>query len=161
LAGMADYIWVHLRALYRRGIRGHYDVAAINLFTSRPSLVLKGLRLTRRVLRRRGEPRKRMWLTEVTWPASKGRLETPHAAWQRAWETTDRGMARRLVDFYSLAKRYQRRLRLARVYWYTWASAYADSDRFDYAGLVRFGNGSAEPTLALSAFRRITHRARG
>jgi hypothetical protein len=161
LAGLADFVWNHLDRLYHAGIRGHYDVAAVNFFTRNPALVLRGLRFVREALRRGGEPRKRMWLTETTWPASKGRVDKPRAGWQRQWETTDRGMARRLTSFYTLAARFRRRLRLDRVYWYTWASAYRDVDLFDYAGLIQYADGSFTPQRALSAYARSARGAQG
>ena len=161
LAGLADFAWDHLERLYREGIRGHYDVAAINLFTRRPALVVKGLRYVRRVLRRAGEPSKPMWLTETTWPASKGRVPKPRASWQRAWETTDEGMARRLRSFYMLAVRERRRLRLGRVYWYTWTTGYSRSDQFDYTGLTRFGSGLFSRRPALDAYTASARRAEG
>jgi hypothetical protein len=161
LAGLADFAWDHLERLYRAGIRGHYDVAAINLFTRRPRLVLKGLRYVRRVLRRAGDSRKPMWLTETTWPASKGRLQKPRASWQRDWETTDEGMATRLRSFYTLAVRQRRGLRLGRVYWYTWASGYSRSDLFDFAGLNSFSDGSATRRPALAAYAASARRAEG
>jgi hypothetical protein len=161
LAGLADFAWNHLARLYRAGIRGHYDVVAINLFTRRPALVLKGLRYVRRVLRRAREPRKALWLTETTWPASKGRVPKPRASWQRAWETTDEGMARRLRTFYRLAVRQRRRLRLERVYWYTWASDYSDRDLFDYAGLTTFSDGSLMRRPALAAYAASARRDEG
>ena len=161
LAGLADYAWRHLAALYREGVKGHFDVATINLFTSRPALVLKGVRYFRRALRRGKEPRKPVWLTETTWPASKGRLPKPGARWQLFWETNDAGMASRVGSVYSLAARARRRLRLGRVFWYTWASAYGDSDRFDYAGLLRFDGGTFAPTPALGAYARSSRRLQG
>jgi hypothetical protein len=161
LAGLADFVWTHLDRLYRAGIRGHYDVAAVNFFTRRPALVLRGLRYVRRALRRGGEPHKRMWLTETTWPASKGRVDKPRASWQLQWETTDRGMARRLTNFYALAAHFRRRLRLDRVYWYTWASAYHDGDLFDYSGLVQFADDAFTRRRALTAYARSALRAEG
>jgi hypothetical protein len=161
LSGLADFVWTHLRRLYRAGIRGHYDVAAVNFFTRRPALVLRGLRYVRRALRRGGEPHKRIWLTETTWPASKGRVDKPRVAWQLQWETTDRGMARRLTTFYSLAQRFRQPLRLDRVYWYTWASAYNDGDLFDYSGLVQFAGDSFTRRRALAAYARSARLAQG
>ena len=158
LAGLADFVWLHLRKLYRAGIRGHYDVAAMNFFTTRPRLVLKGLRQVRAQLRRVGDRRKPIWLTEVTWPASKGRVNKPRPAWQRAWETTDSGAARRLTQFYELAVRARRRFRLGRAYWYTWSSAFSESDLFDYSGLVRWRGGSYQAQPALRAFARSARR---
>ena len=161
LAALADFSWKHLTRLYRHGIRGHFDVAAVNLFTSRPTYVLRGLALVRGSLRKGGERRKPVWLTEVTWPAGKGRVPRPRVAWQRGWYTTDRGMARRLSSFYSLAARKRRRFRLARVFWYTWASAYNDGDLFDYAGLIRYSGGGFAARPSLEAYARSARRLAG
>ena len=161
LAGLADYAWRHLRRLYRAGIRGHFDVAAMNLFTTRPGLVLKGVRLFRADMREAGDRRKPIWLTETTWPASKGRVNKPRPAWQRVWETSDSGVARRLSAFYKLAVRARRRLGLGRVYWYTWSSAFRTSDLFDYSGLVRWRQGGYDSRPALRAYARSARRHQG
>jgi hypothetical protein len=136
-------------------------VAAINLFTARPELVMKGVRLFRRAMRRGGAARKPVWLTEATWPAGKGRVSRPAAAWQRAWYTTDTGMARRVRGIYATAARERRRLRIERVYWYTWASAYSDNDLFDYGGLIRYSAGAYEQRPALAAFAASARRLQG
>jgi hypothetical protein len=158
LAGLADYSWNHLRRLYRHGVRGQFDVAAVNLFTAGPRYVLRGLGLFRRALRRGGDRRVRVWVTETTWPAAKGRVQRPRPAWQRAWYTTDAGMSKRLRELYTLAARERRRLRLGRVYWYTWASEYRGRDLFDYSGLVRFWGDEFAPRPALRAYRASARR---
>jgi hypothetical protein len=161
LAGLADFAWKHLDRLNRHRIRRHFDVAALNFFTSRPRNVIKGVRFMRRALRRGGERRKPLWLTETTWPAGQGRVPEPKPAWQRSWYTTDEGMASRLSTLYRLAARNRRRLRLGRVYWYTWASAYNDGDLFDYAGLVRYSGGEYEARPALAAYTASAQRHQG
>jgi hypothetical protein len=161
LAALADFAWRHLARLNRFEIGRYYDVAAINLFTSRPANVMKGVRLFRRVMRRGGAARKPVWLTEATWPAGKGRVSRPQAAWQRDWYTTDAGMAERLRGIYTLAIRNRRKLRLRKVVWYTWSSAYSDNDLFDYAGLIRFAGGEYEERPALGAFAASARRYQG
>jgi Beta-galactosidase len=161
LAALADYAWKHMARLNRFGIGRYYDVAAINLFTARPENVMKGVRWVRREMRRGGAARKPVWLTESTWPAGKGRVSRPEASWQRAWYTTDTGMAGRVRGIYSTAMRYRRKLRIGRVVWYTWASAYADNDLFDYAGLIKFSGGVFEPQPALTAYAASARRAQG
>ncbi len=157
LAGLADFAWKHLKRLNRHRIRGHFDVAALNFFTSTPRRVLKGMRLFRRAMARGREQRVPLWLTETTWPAGQGRVPVPATSWQKGWYTTDTGMAQRLTRFYRLALRARRKLRLQRVYWYTWSSSYKQDDLFDYAGLVRFpsGDDGIGLTPALDAFVRI------
>jgi hypothetical protein len=158
LAGLADFAWRHLTRLYRHGIRNDFDVASFNLFTARPRLVLKGVGLMRRSLRRGGEPRKPIWLTETTWPAAKNRVAVPRAAWQRAWYTTDAGMARRVTQMYALAERERRRLRLGRLYWYTWGSSYRGDDLFDYSGLLSYRDGAFTRRPALAAYAASARR---
>ena len=158
LAGLADFAWRHLDRLARFGVTRHFDVAAINFFTSRPHRVLKGVRYFRAALRRTHAPRRPIWLTEVTWPAGKGRVPRPKPLWQRQWWVTDAGMATRVRDLYSLAARESRRLRLGRVYWYTWSSGYEDGDLFDYTGLIRYSGGSYESMPALRAYATSARR---
>jgi hypothetical protein len=161
LAGLADYAWSHLDLLNRSRISRYFDVASFNFFTSRPSLVIRGVRYFRRAMARGGEGRKPVWLTETTWPAGKHRVPVPTATWQRSWYTTDAGMANRLAAMYTVAARHRRSQRLGRVYWYTWASAYGDSDLFDYAGLNHFVDGLATPQPALRAYVRSARRYEG
>jgi hypothetical protein len=161
LAALADFAWRHLARLSRFGVGRYYDVAAINLFTARSAYVMKGVRLVRRAMRRGGAARKPVWLTESTWPAGKGRVSRPQAAWQRGWYTTDVGMAQRLKRIYTLAIKNRRRLRLEKVVWYTWSSAYSDDDLFDYSGLLRFSGGEYEARPALFAYAASARRYQG
>ena len=103
-AAVADYAWRHLAHVYREGGRRSFDVAAINFFSVRPRNVARAIRVLRRTMRRNRDARKPIWLTEVTWPAAKGR-DRPSAAWQRSWIQTDDGMATRLRQAYSLLVR--------------------------------------------------------
>jgi hypothetical protein len=161
LAALADASWKMLTQLYRAGARGAFDVAAINIFTSRPGFVMAASRLVRRVMRREHDPRKPIWVTETTFPAGNGRVSRPRLSWQQRWSTTDRGMASRLRTLYRLGVENRRRLRLARIYWYTWASDYTgQDDLFDYAGLVDLGDSfSRQP--ALRAYAASARRFQG
>jgi hypothetical protein len=160
LAAVADYAWRHLERLYGAGARRHFDVATLNLFTSRTGFVMAGVRLIRRVMRRHGDHRKSTWLTETGWPAARARVPTPKPRWQRAWYTTDVGMTARLGRLYLLAASRRRRFNLQRVYWYTWSSPYAAADDlFDYMGLIGFDGASVfERRPALSAYAAAARR---
>jgi Beta-galactosidase len=161
LAAMADFAWRHLDRLNRHRIRRHFDVAALNFFTSRPKNVMKGVRYFRRALARGREKSKPIWITETTWPAAQDRVPPPSVPWQRSWYTTDEGMAANLTELYNRAARNRRKFGLGRVYWYTWASAYADGDLFDYAGLNRYSGGVFEPRPSLQAFTESAQRLQG
>jgi polysaccharide biosynthesis protein PslG len=153
LAALADFSWRHLARLYAAGARRDFDAASINLYTSRPEFVLRGVRRFRMAMNRRRERRKPLYLTEVGWPASLGRMPRPEARWQRAWETTDGGVARRIRRFFRMAVAKRRRLGLSRVYWYNWSSSYRAGSIFNFMGLTLFDGERFEVKPALRAFR--------
>jgi len=161
LCALADYAWRHLALLNKSKIGRYYDVAAINLFTPKPTNVMRGVRAFRKQMRRGGARRKPVWLTEATWPAGKGRVSRPATSWQRSWYTTDRGMAQRVGDLYRLAIKNQRKLKLRKVVWYTWSSQYAANDLFDYAGLNLLTGAVSERRPALAAYAASARRYQG
>jgi len=82
-------------------------------------------------MRRNRDGRKRLWITELGLPASKGKRESPSPL-----QTTDEGMADFLVTSMEklVAGRRSSNVRVSRVYWYSWASVYT-GDIFRYTGL--------------------------
>ncbi len=146
--------WDVLRYQYRRGgVKNRwFDIAAIHLYTGKAENVDDGVRLFRRVMKRNGDRRKPVWLTEFGITASKGRTTAPRS--QRTLRTTDEGMASFLEDAYRSLARKHRRLRLGRAYWYTWASSYEPgSGIFDFAGLTEYSDGTLRAKPALASFR--------
>lgn len=152
LAGATNFAWDALESLYDKGaIEGKFDIAALHPYTGSASRVVKAARLFRAVLKKHGDGRKPLWITELAWPASKGRVRPPQGL--AALPTTDRGMATRLTRAYTLLRRTRV---VQRAYWYTWASAYRRADGiFGFTGLERYdaAKGVFKPTLALRAFR--------
>jgi hypothetical protein len=156
LAGATNFAWDALESLYQKGaIKGQFDVAALHPYTGSAGRVLKAAQLFKAVLKKHGDGKKPVWITELAWPASKGRVAAPKGL--TALATTDRGMATRLTRAYQLLARTHV---VQRAYWYTWASAYQKADGiFGYTGLQRFDPASDRftATPALRAFR-ITAR---
>ena len=152
LAGATNYAWDALDSLYKKGaIKGEFDVAALHPYTGSAARVLKAARLFRAVMKRHGDGAKPVWITELAWPASKGRVKPPKGL--AALPTTDKGMATRLTRAYRLLTKTHV---VQRAYWYTWASAYRKADGiFGYTGLERFdaSSGRFKATPALRAFR--------
>jgi hypothetical protein len=152
LAAATNFAWDALEGLYDKGdIKGQFDVAALNPYTGSAGRVVKASRLFRAVLRKHGDGHKPVWITELTWPASKGRVEPPSGL--TALPTTDKGMASRLTRAYKLLRTTHV---VERAYWYTWASAYRKADGiFDFTGLERFdpATGRFKAMPALRAFR--------
>jgi hypothetical protein len=159
MAGMANFSWKDLRRLFERGGRRlRFDVAAVHPFSGFPSDSVRIVVSNRRVLDRHGAKRKPIWLTELTWSSAKGR-KLPLT---KDWETTEAGQAERLRQAYSLYVRERRRLRLERIYWYTWLTADRDSvNSFDYSGLrTQLPDGRVVDKPAAYAFRKIARRYR-
>jgi hypothetical protein len=159
MASMANFSWRDLATLLMvKGPRLRFDAAGAHPFSGRPSNALKIVRLNREVLDRRGYARVPLWLTELTWSSAKGRKQPL----TQNWETTEKGQADRLRAIYRLLLRDRTRLRLARVFWYTWATVDNGSrNSFDYSGLTQaLPDGTFRAKPALAAFRAVA-RAHG
>jgi hypothetical protein len=155
LAGLPNG-WAALRQIYRAGGRQGFDAAAIHPYTARPDSVPRFLREARRVMQRFGDRRKPLWVTELSWPAAKGRMRDPIGI-----ATGERGQARRLASGLSMLARNRKRLRIGRVYWYTWLSAESTQSVFSWSGLRRLRqDGSVVSARSLRAFRRAAVRLR-
>ncbi len=159
LSGLTNRSWKHLARLYRYGVAQYFDVVAIHVYTSSVRNVLRAVRKNRHVMRRNHDGSKPLWVTELSWPAARGRQSDPGLD---SATTTDRGMARRLSAGY--ARLLRSKLGVGRVYWYTWASDYRpgrESTVFHYAGLLRAKGGAYEETPAFYAYRRSARRFEG
>jgi hypothetical protein len=151
LCGFANFSWRALREVYRAGGRRWFDVAAVHPFTGRVANSLKIVRLNRDVMRRYGDARKPLMLTEVTWSSAEG-----HKVTILGWETTEAGQAKRLTAAFRLFVRERKALRIARVYWYTWLTNDGGSpNSFDWSGLRKVVDGTPEEKPALAAFRKL------
>jgi hypothetical protein len=159
MASMANFSWRDLAKLLSvSGPRLRFDAAGAHPFSGRPSNALKIVRLNREVLNRRGYARAPLWLTELTWSSAKGKKQPL----TQNWETTEGGQAQRLRAIYKLLLRDRRKLRLARVYWYTWATVDNGSpNSFDYSGLLQWRpDGTFRAKPALAAFKAVVRAAR-
>lgn len=160
LAGLTAVAWLDLRRAYKRGgIRGHFDIASLQVYPQTERRELEAITMVRKELVRAGDRRKPLYVTEVAFPASRGRVKP--IGHQR--QETAKGMARRLSSMYSLLARRRAKLRLERVYWFTWGSRYGKSrSNFDFAGLIKTADGiTYKSTPALSAYRRTAQRWQG
>jgi hypothetical protein len=158
LAGLPNDSWVALRRIYAAGGRHAFDVVGLHPYTNKPSNVIKLIRLSRAEMRRRGDAKVPVWLTEFGWPASVGKVQNG----VRGFQTTDAGQAERLGAGLKLLVRDRRSLRIGRVYWYTWLSQEASTgSSFDYSGLRRIRDGQLIDAPALSVFTREARTLEG
>jgi hypothetical protein len=158
LAGITQKAWEEIELLYQRGVKRYFDVAALQIFPQTVRRAVKATALFRQTLRRRGDRRKPIYLTEITWPASKGR--TDGIKYQR--QETPRGMASKLEQMYRAMAMRRRALGVGKVFWYTWSSPYGRGGSiFNYAGLQRFAEMSFQVQPALGAYQRSARRFQG
>lgn len=168
--GSASTQWGQARDLYRAGARRYFDVVAVHPFTDgsiavRQSVerVFEIVRRVRRVMRRAGDRRKPIILTELTWPAARGKVPKRRLL---GLETTARGQVQRLRLAYRRLARERRRHGVTQAYWFTWATPYDDdapeSDvSYRFSGLVRGRNGVFTPMPVLRAYAGMAARYEG
>jgi hypothetical protein len=156
LAGLPNESWTALRSVYRAGGRPYFDAVALHPYTGKPRNVVRLVELARREMRRAHDPRKPVWVTELSWPAAKGKTRNT-----AGFETTDAGQASRLREGLRRLAAARRRLRIERVYWYTWLSAENSPNSFDYSGLRRMRGGRPVSVPALGAFQRAARLLQG
>lgn len=149
-AGMANDSWNSIEKLYRAKTRGHFDAIAIHPFTNSADGVVEIVERGREVMARFGDRKLPVMITELSWTSARGK-----AAFTYGNERTEPGQAKALRQgFLKLAKE-RRRLRIRRVYWYTWLTRDRhENNPFDYAGLVRLENdGSITRKPSFDAYR--------
>jgi Glycosyl hydrolase catalytic core len=156
LAGLPNESWIALRRLYAAGARKSFDAVALHPYTGKPRNVVRLAEYARREMRRFKDRRKPIWITELSWPAAKGKTDNT-----TGFETTDRGQAQRLGQGLELLARARKRLRIQRVLWYTWLSREGSPNSFDYSGLRRERGGQIVSVPALDAFRKAARRLQG
>lgn len=156
LAGLPNESWIALRRVYKAGARGSFDAVALHPYTGKPRNVVRLAELARKEMRRFRDGRKPLWITELSWPAAKGKTKNT-----TGFETTDRGQATRLSEGLRLLARARKRLRIERVFWYTWLSREDSPNSFDYSGLRRVRSGRVISVPALEAFRKAAQRLQG
>jgi hypothetical protein len=158
--------WDNMTDLYKAGGKGYFDAIAVHPFTLVPNSVKRTIdqtveiiRLVRQRMRRRGDGRKPIYLTEMTWPAALGRV-VPAAV--VGLETTPLGQAQRLTAGYRRLARKRRTLRVTEAYWFSWATDYVTSptpsgnEAFRFAGLNRYaGRGQFFPLPVLNAYANV------
>ena len=159
LAGLANNSPRYLKRIYKAGARGFFDIAAIHPYTAKSSGVITLVERFRKVMNQFHDGGLPVWITELGLPASKGKVHSSNFL-----QTTAKGMARFLSKAYQLLVRKQRSslVRVSRVYWYTWASGYNQTDIFRFTGLFRYRGGdslTAQP--AYSSYVQSAKRYEG
>jgi hypothetical protein len=150
LAGLPNKSWTALGTIYSNGGHGLFDVAAFHPFTAKVDGVKTILQRDRKVMARHHDSKKPLWVTELSWTSAKGKTSVTYGN-----EQSESGQAKRLRDAYRMLASNRRKLRVGRVYWYTWLSRDQQDDYpFDWAGLLRIDSaGTVKAKPALKAYR--------
>jgi hypothetical protein len=158
--------WDDLDRFYRAGVRHHYDVLALHPFSLRLDRrgVLETVRRAQAIQRKRHDRGPHVWLTELSWPASKGKIARSDYL---GFEVTARVQAQRLTQFYKLVARKRRALRIDRVFWYAWSSTYQRrsvrgvSPSFQFSGLNRLTLAGLAPMPLLTTYAKVARSLEG
>jgi hypothetical protein len=153
LAGLPNESWIALRKVYKAGGRRAFDAVALHPYTGRPRNVIKLIEFARREMRKHGDRRKPVWLTELSWPASKGKTEGAPG-----FVTSEKGQASRLKLALRLLAGARKRLRIERVVWYTWISREGSQNSFDWSGLRRVRGDQLVTAPSFSVYRAAAKR---
>ena len=119
----------HCGAVYKAGGTRSFDAVALHPYTGKPRNVVRLAEFARREMRRYRDGRKPIWITELSWPAAKGKTKNT-----TGFETTDRGQAQPPRRRAPAARPRAQAARIERVFWYTWLSREDSPNSFDYSG---------------------------
>jgi hypothetical protein len=151
LAALTNAAWRSIGQVYAiRNARNLFDVVAVNGFTKHVPGVLTYMRLMRHAMSHFKDGKKPLIATEVSWPSAQGKSRDHFD-----FDTTEAGQARNIAAVVPMLGAQRTQLRLIAFYIYTWVSPEGkDSEAFQYAGLLRYADGSVSAKPALAAFRR-------
>jgi hypothetical protein len=141
----------YLDALYRvKGIKRYFDAVAIHPYSEDAEGVRGELTRIRRMMRRHGDARTPVWITEIGWGTGGG---------SEYFSTTPADQAKRLSSAFRFVSRNRNRYRVSKLVWFSWRDRAGPSDRGweFYCGLFRL---DGEPKPAWAAFRRFTRATR-
>jgi hypothetical protein len=169
--GIAGYSqWRGVKDLYRAGAKRYFDVIAVHPFSNVPNSVRASvdrmIEIVRRVrveMRKRGDGRKPIIVTELTWPAALGKVPKRRLL---GLEVTARGQKARMKAAYQRLAVVRRQLRITQAYWFSWAtpydakSVYTDVS-YRFAGLTRRRGNVFSPMPILRTYTSLAAKYEG
>jgi hypothetical protein len=160
MAGLANTAPQYLEHLYDKGnIHGYFDVAALHPYTAHDHGVLTLAEQFKDVMKKHGDKGKRLWVTELGLPASKGKSSS-----NSDLQTTNKGMARFLTTSYKDLMENRHKLKIDHVFWYTWASNYKGFI-FKWTGLYRYNRDHGQDVFqekrAYKAYVKVARAGEG
>jgi hypothetical protein len=149
-------------ALDADGLGRPFDATATHIYTSRATDAVRVMRETRSVMTAHGDAGRPAQVTELAWPASKGKLRDAKGRKRTFFAETDqKGMATRLTKGVLALAKQRKALGITGVDWFQWISPYSGTaDAFSYSGLRR-AHRQINDTPALKAFKNVARRLEG
>jgi Cellulase (glycosyl hydrolase family 5) len=171
MAGLASFLqssgrksisWEDQRSFYRAGARRYFDAAAVHPFANSAKRVIRAVKEHRKVMSRFGDRRKPIYVTELAFLGSKGKIARKDYL---GLEMSPAKQRKSLAAAYNQLAR-AKSLRVRRAFWFQWASSYSPTNcenfepSFQFVGLVRFGCKSSnfEGTPLLSTYAKTARR---
>lgn len=149
LAGLTWRSWEDIEKIYKAGGHGLFDAVSLHPYTEKPANVKYIVKLVRRVMARYGDAKLPVLITELSWPSAKGKSKDDYG-----YEVTPREQAVRLAQVLPMLAEARTRLRIERVYWFSWLSIDSGPYTFSYSGLRTIRGTKITDKPALAAYRR-------
>ena len=145
--------WDFMRRVYRqRGARKAFDIAALHPYSHNVHQMLDSVKLVRKVMRKKGDGHKSLWITEIGW-GSLPRKATPYHLTKGK-----KGQARILKHAFRALKKKRHRWHIGGVLWFNFRDPRGGTGEgcsfCTSAGLLE---SDFSPKPSWSAFRSFTH----
>jgi len=152
LAGFPNLAWKYLDTIYAvRGAAHDFEIAAVHPYTEQPSNVIRFLQYVRDSMKRHGDARKPLLVTETGWNSSNGHSPADNFCCQ----TNEAGQRAKVHAVLPLLAAHRTALNLLGFYFYTWAGdEHAGAPSFNFAGLFDDVNGRLSAKPVYSVFRK-------
>ena len=151
LAGFPNLAWQSLDKIYSvPGASGDFEIVAVHPYTEQPSNVIRFLQYVRAAMKRHGDARKPLLVTETGWNSSDGH----HPADNFCCQTSESGQVAKVKAELPLLAADRKSLNLLAFYFYTWAGNEHDgAPSFNFAGLFDDRSGRLAVKPVYSVFR--------
>jgi hypothetical protein len=151
LAGMPNDAWDYLQKIYDVPHAGRYfDVVAAHPYTVMPTNVILFLQKMRTVMKRNGDARKPIVITEMGWNSSVGHKPSDNFCCQ----STAARQATKVAAVLPLLAQNRAALKLQAFYYYTWASQGTDGGpSASWAGIFQITGSRLVPKPVYAQFK--------
>lgn len=148
VGGVVRTTWRSLQEIYDAGGRGLFDAVSVHPYSESVGNMVLTLRRVREIMRRAGDSRVPLAITEFGWSSRFG------ARGARRQSTL-------VADSFARLAALRRRLRIESAYWYMWSSPDSGHNLFQYTGLRRQGPHGMTSKPAMAALRRVALELEG